>query len=175
MTAFARYWIASIVWPWRPMSIPRSGPTHDTVIVSSSSSSSMRAVMPIPSMIRCTSSRASPPTSLSLGDDLEANRGLVETGLLPLELPQRRPLGLADRLAGRLDLEIHQRRAFFLRFTRRGGALGFAAAGAPAPSSRTSFGGVREERFGPVGGATFGISRLVISPCPTVHRLVVIQ
>ena len=39
-----------------------------------------------------------------------------------------------------------------------------------------SFGGVRDERFGPgAGGATFGIRRRVIKPCPTVQRFVVIQ
>src|SRR5207249_5627449 len=60
---------------------------------------------------------------LSLGDDLEVNRGLVDAGMLLLELPQRRPLGFADGLACRLHLELHQRRAFFLRFTRCGWPL----------------------------------------------------
>src|SRR3954453_23547546 len=123
-------------------------------------------------------------TTLTLGHDLEANSGLVQPGLLPLELPQRRPLGLADRLSGRLDLELHQRRAFFLRFTRRGwlvtAGAGTVASGISEPSLDGPFGGVREERFGPPpppppGGPTFGISRRVINPWPTVQRLVVIQ
>jgi hypothetical protein len=70
--------------------------------------------------------------------------------------------------------------------TFRGGLLGFgwddgAWAAASAPPSGELFGGVRDERLGPLlpppppGGATLGISRRVISPCPTVQRFVVIQ
>ncbi len=72
------------------------------------------------------------------------------------------------------------RLAFFLRFTRRGcaGAAGFSSAGfGSAPSllsAATSFGGVREERFG-AGGGFFGTSLRVTSPWPTVHRFVVTQ
>src|SRR5207253_10001002 len=63
--------------------------------------------------------------SLALRDDLEANRRLVETGLTLLELAQRRPLSLADRLAGSLDADLFLDRhrlvlCFFFRFTRRG-------------------------------------------------------
>ena len=117
--------------------------------------------------------------ALALGHDLEADRRLVDAGVLLLELPQRSPLGLAHRLTGRLDLNLHQRRAFFFRFTRRGWLLAGLAAGSGSASGSpgvASFGGVREDRFGPeAGGATFGISRRVIRPCPTVHRFVVIQ
>ena len=37
--------------------------------------------------------------ALAFGDDLELHRGLVEPGIPPLELAQRRPLRLANRLA----------------------------------------------------------------------------
>src|SRR5262249_30029029 len=119
-------------------------------------------------------------------------RRLVQTGRDPLELTQRLPLGLTDRLAGGLDpllstrLPLAHRRPprFFFRFTRRGAlepertAAPSAGAGAgegaaPSVSSVTSFGGVREERFG--GGAGLGTIRRVMIPCPTVQRLVVIQ
>ena len=42
--------------------------------------------------------------ALALRDHLEADLALVEPGEAPLELAERRPLGLADRLAGPLDL-----------------------------------------------------------------------
>ena len=42
--------------------------------------------------------------ALALGEDLELDARLVEPGEAPLELAQRRPLGLADGLAGRLGL-----------------------------------------------------------------------
>src|SRR5205807_1405077 len=94
--------------------------------------------------------------ALTFGDDLEADRRLVEPRLSLFELAKRRPLRLADRLPGRLDLQIAHRRAFcfFLRFTRRGwaGGCGFGRA-APSPASGgppSSFGGVRDERFGVV-------------------------
>src|SRR5439155_19908103 len=57
-------------------------------------------------------------------------------------------------------------------------AIGFAPSATGGGSGDGSFGGVREVRFGPappVGGGVFGIKRRVISPCPTVQRLVVIQ
>ena len=41
--------------------------------------------------------------ALALGEHLEPHRRLVEPGLEVLELPQRRPLRLADGLARRLD------------------------------------------------------------------------
>src|ERR671924_1680399 len=44
--------------------------------------------------------------ALALGDDLEPNRALVETRAQALELAQRRPLRLADGLAGGLDAEL---------------------------------------------------------------------
>src|SRR5262249_40521143 len=115
-----------------------------------------------------------------------------------LELAQCGPLRLADGLARRLDLQgLGHRRApprfFFLRRTRFGGAGAAAAAGAgtvagppepsagPGPSSRRGarevrprWGGRRREvRRGWSCG--FGISRRVIKPWPTVHRLVVTQ
>src|SRR6185436_20288739 len=43
---------------------------------------------------------------LSLGDDLELHRGLVEGGMELLELPERGPLRLADRLTCCLDLPV---------------------------------------------------------------------
>src|SRR5438093_5509347 len=99
--------------------------------------------------------------------------------MLLLELPQRGPLRLPDGLAGRLHLELHQRRAFFFRFTRRGWlwlGLGVSAGTAAcAWAGSAGFGGVREVRFWGVGAAIFGIRRRVIRPCPTVHRFVVIQ
>src|SRR5919202_5051312 len=123
---------------------------------------------------------------LALGDDLEPNGRLVEPRREPLELSQRGPLRLADRLAGGLDLERllglgAHRRAFFFFFTRLGAAAGVGfgsgclrAAPSPPPSPSPPRGGVREERFG--GGAPFfGISWRVISPWPTVHRFVVTQ
>ena len=45
-------------------------------------------------------------TSLALGHHLEVHGGLVETRMLFLEVPQRRPLGFADRLAGRLHRDL---------------------------------------------------------------------
>src|SRR5262249_45099375 len=124
---------------------------------------------------------------LALGEDLEPNRRLVDPGLQPLELAQCGPLRLADGLARRLDLQgLGHRRApprfFFLRRTRFGGASAAAAAGAgtvarsPEPAAgygSSSRGGVREVRRGWSCG--FGISRRVIKPWPTVHRLVVTQ
>src|SRR4051812_18684897 len=44
--------------------------------------------------------------ALALGHDLELHRRLVEPGMPPLELTQRCPLRLADRLAGRLGRQI---------------------------------------------------------------------
>ena len=52
-----RYWIASIVWPWRPISIPRSRPEHVATIASSSPRSSTGHWTPIAPAIRSTSSR----------------------------------------------------------------------------------------------------------------------
>ena len=126
---------------------------------------------------------------LPLGEHLEPHRRLVQAGLHLLELPEGGPLRLPDGLSRRLDLEIAQRFAFFFfRFTRRGGpgaaagagasAVGFAPSATGGGSGDGSFGGVREVRFGPappVGGGVFGIKRRVISPWPTVQRLVVIQ
>ena len=116
--------------------MPRSEPTQATVICSSDSSTSIRPVTPIPSTIRVTRARASAAssdsstasaadrvggngrdhlrgreadteqTALALGHDLEVHGGLVESRVLFLELPQRCPLGLADRLAGRLDRDL---------------------------------------------------------------------
>src|SRR5581483_5944317 len=123
--------------------------------------------------------------ALALGDDLELHRGLVQPGMAQLELAQRRPLRLADRLAGRLDGHVgHRLRAVpFFRRTLRGcpaGRDGLAfgspeAEGfAPLPPP-SSFGGVRDVRLKRSGGGVFGISRRVISPWPTVHRFVVTQ
>src|SRR5205823_3916774 len=99
-----------------------------------------------------------------------------------LELPQRRPLRLADGFAGRLDLDVAHRRAFFFFFTRLGGpaaaGVGVGAAGerfAPSPSSGSSRLGARELRFAGVVGGVFATSRRVISPWPTVQRFVVTQ
>ena len=110
--------------------------------------------------------------ALALGDHLEPHRGLVDARPQLLELAQRGPLGLADGLAGRLDLQrLAHRLAFpFLRLTRRGccGAEDWAAgvdppsAGSGAAAGATSFGGVRDERRS--GGAGRGIRRRVISP-----------
>ena len=44
--------------------------------------------------------------ALTLGEDLEVNRSLVEARVAVLELPQRRPLRFADGLARRLDAEL---------------------------------------------------------------------
>ena len=155
MTAFARYWIASIVWPCRPISMPRSGPAQLTVIRSSSSSTSIRPVTPIAvddpldevahlrgELAVVVARRAShglrrdrcdhpggnvadaEQPALALRDDLEPHGAFVEARLLLLELAQRGPLRLADGLARGLDLELHQRRAFFFRLTFRGGPVG---------------------------------------------------
>ena len=65
--------------------------------------------------------------TLTLGDDLELNGGLVELRMELLELAKRRPLRLADGLAGGLDAQGffgHRLARFFLRFTRRGGPDG---------------------------------------------------
>jgi len=45
-------------------------------------------------------------TSLALGHDLEVHGRLVQARVLLLELSKRSPLGLADRLAGRLDRDL---------------------------------------------------------------------
>ena len=123
--------------------------------------------------------------ALALGDDLEANRRLVEARVQALELAQRRPLRLADGLARRLDRDARSvtrgARRFFFRLTcarlRRGGfGAGFGRRlrlGRRLPSTSALFGGVRELVFG--GGCGFGTSRRVIRPCPTVHRFVVTQ
>src|SRR5262249_17605005 len=118
----------------------------------------------------------------------------VEPRRHTLELPKCFPLRLADGLAGRLDRDLgriglaHLREPPRFRFTRRGfaGAFGLAGSGfgaAPFPaasSASVSRGGVREERFGAVETAApfapgLAISLRVTSPCPTVHRFVVIQ
>src|SRR5206468_2484383 len=105
----------------------------------------------------------------------ELHGRLVEPGSQALELAQRRPLRLADGLPGRLDEEVGAHlRAFFFRRTIRGwpGGGGFGSfAPSPASPSPRSFGGVRDVRFS--GGAGFGVSRRVTSPCPTVQRFVV--
>ena len=102
--------------------------------------------------------------ALALGDHLERDRVASKPRKAALELAQRHPLGLADRLALRLDDRIsrgksvvaHRRDRFFLRRTRRGGpcacgfacAAGFAAAGLPVVRCRRlglcSRAGVRE-------------------------------
>src|SRR5581483_8635043 len=115
--------------------------------------------------------------ALALGDDLEPDGALVECGVALLELAQRRPFRLTDRLARRLDRQIgaggHLRPAFFLRRTRRGGCCARGAAGFGESGSRTaplpppspeSRGGVRDVRFCSVGSGVFGIRRRVISP-----------
>src|SRR4051794_24074644 len=65
--------------------------------------------------------------ALALGHDLEPDGRLVERGVAQLELPQRRPLRLADRLSRRLDRRLrracavaHRRPAFFFLRTLRG-------------------------------------------------------
>src|SRR5262249_17973262 len=91
---------------------------------------------------------------LALGDDLKLDRGLVEPRTELLQLTERRPLGLADRLACGLDLQlVAHRRARLLRLTLRGccRAAGWAWAGsrfaAPSPAGSGSvFGAVRDER-----------------------------
>ena len=111
------------------------------------------------------------------------HRRLVEPGMEPLQLAQRRPLRLADGLAGRLDRRRSSviRAPFFFRFTRAaaaGGRLlgrrrsrGFRAVGSAASAlrrrPRRAF---RRRRTG-----FFGTSRRVTSPWPTVHRFVVTQ
>ena len=64
--------------------------------------------------------------ALALGDDLEANAALSSPGASALEVAQRLPLRLADRLPGRLhgDLAAHRRAPPFFRLTRRGCARG---------------------------------------------------
>ena len=59
--AFARYWSASIVCPWRPIRTPRSGPT--SVATSSSPLSSIWTVAetPLAATVRSSSSRTRPP------------------------------------------------------------------------------------------------------------------
>src|SRR5438034_3164739 len=119
--------------------------------------------------------------SLALRDDLELDGALVEPRMELLELAQRGPLGLADGLAGRLDLAqvLRHRLAFpFFRFTRRGAAGGadaLSSAGSAVPSRLcvSDFGGVRDDRFG--GGFAFGIICRVTRPWPTVQRFVVTQ
>src|SRR4029077_11044293 len=129
--------------------------------------------------------------SLALGHDLETHRRLVERGMPLLELPQCRPFRFAHGLARRFDRQLvaHRRPPAFFRRTLRGGCCERAGAGfgdsglfaaplpppspPPPPSSR---GGVRELFFSNSDGAgVFGISPLVISPCPTVQRFVVTQ
>ena len=133
---------------------------------------------------------------LPFRDDLEAHLALVEPGEAALELPQRRPLGLAHRLAGPLDLTVstvspgRSVSAVLIVWSAgrascagaRGGRrleAGFGAgAAAPSPagvrrSGRASAAGVRELRFG--GGCGLGMSRRVTSPWPTVQRFVVTQ
>src|SRR5581483_12312521 len=118
--------------------------------------------------------------------DFELDRGLVQPGMTQLQLPQRRPLRLADRLSRRLDGHpTHLRLAApFFRRTRRGwpdafdgaafgcsGVVGFA----PFPPPASSFGGARELRLNRSGGGVLGIRRRVMRPWPTVHRFVVTQ
>ena len=107
---------------------------------------------------------------LAFRENLESHRGLVERRDEELELAERPPLRLSDRLAGRLDRAVgaHLRPCPRLRFTRRGwvgawrgfGARpGFGATpaperafAAPLPSSvAREAEGVRDERFGAAG------------------------
>src|SRR3954451_12384369 len=125
--------------------------------------------------------------ALALGHDLELHRRLVEPGMPPLELTQRCPLRLADRLAGRLGRQVrdlvHLRLVrFFLRRTWRGrcepDGAGVGCGGsrlAPSPLEPSSFGGGRELRLSMTGAGVFPTRRRVISPCPTVQRFVVTQ
>src|SRR5207302_9377952 len=118
---------------------------------------------------------AEEPT-LAFGDHLEPHRRLLEPGIALLELTQRRPLGLADGLARRLDRQLggHRRPAFFFRRTLRGGCgrdaagAGLGASGprrAPfPPPSLSSRGGVRDVRFSSTGAGVFGTRRRVINP-----------
>jgi len=57
--------------------------------------------------------------------------------------------------------------------TAAGAGAGGWAGASPSWAGLSSFGGVRDERFG--GGAAFGIILRVISPWPTVQRFVVTQ
>src|SRR4029077_18950192 len=101
--------------------------------------------------------------------------------------PRALPLRLSNVLSRRFARQLrgHRRPPAFFRRTLRGGCCDRAGAGfggsglfaapvpPPSPSSR---GGVRELFFSKSDGAgVFGISRLVISPCPTVQRFVVTQ
>src|SRR6266850_3225745 len=118
--------------------------------------------------------------AFALRHDLEVHVRLVESGSSALEVAEGLPFGLPDCLPRCLyghsvggDL-VRQRRAppfFFL--TRRvcagvGRGAG-AAVSMSAPVAASSFGGVREERFGPAGAtagaaATFGTRRRVTRP-----------
>ncbi len=122
-------------------------------------------------------------------EHLEGDRVLVERRRDQLELAQRVPLGLADRLAGRLDPNglAHRRAPPRFRLTRRGvgwlgGALGGShrgRCGQRTGSRLGALGGVRDVRRGSdalaAAARVRGTSRRVTSPCPTVHRLVVTQ
>src|SRR5581483_8200364 len=116
--------------------------------------------------------------ALALVDHLEADGAAVERRRAVLELPQRVPLRLADRLARALGGQLGHRRLppFFLRLTRRGGgaAAALAGCGALIASGSGFFAGVWVRR-GHAGAGVFGIRRRVISPWPTVHRFVVTQ
>ena len=126
--------------------------------------------------------------ALAFGHDLELHRGLVEAGMAPLELAQRGPLRLADRLPGRLGREVREISLISGSCASSCAAPGAAAARptepasaaatsglAPFPLEPSSFGGVRELRRSGAGAGVFATSRRVISPCPTVQRFVVTQ
>src|ERR1700733_1423430 len=56
-------WIASIIWPWRPISRPRSSPSRSARTSSASSSTWMLASMPHPTRICSSNSSTREPAS----------------------------------------------------------------------------------------------------------------
>ena len=135
-------------------------PASRDASLASPAAGSVTPVVPALAMT-CAGREADPQKpALAFRDDLELHALAVEAGHALLELSERSPLRLADRLTRRLDghgLLVAHRRVLppRLRFTRRGAppelprTAGVGVALSPLPAgSGSSFGGVRLERFG---------------------------